>query len=137
MKEYKAGLQYRERIIKPDEYEEYLRNLCSKAVKLTVAASLKADHKDATKIQQKVMGQLRPSDGDDIFAKCLRNYSTLFHAHEGFLSVEKQDSSADYRERRRFLAFRILTALGIALIVLGTSWIAKCLEIALPLSRPF
>jgi hypothetical protein len=59
----------------------------------------------------------------------------LWNQNNKFKTEKTEILKADMQERLRFLAFRIATAVGIALVVLGTGAMAKCLEIPLPLLR--
>lgn len=64
-----------------------------------------------------------------------KDYGKLYYAYKRLIDTRRQDSWADYHERLRYLLFRILTAVGIAAVVLGTGYLAKCWNIPLPLLR--
>ncbi|MDO6565835.1 hypothetical protein Q4561_02075 [Alteromonas sp. 1_MG-2023] len=61
-------------------------------------------------------------------------YSRLYHLTTKLSDTENRLSKFDLKERLRFFMFRVLTAIGIAAVILGTAIIAKELGVSLPLS---
>ena len=51
------------------------------------------------------------------------------------ISVKTNSAHVDLIDRYRFLLFRLLTAIGFAIILLATGYLAKIWEIPLPLLR--
>jgi hypothetical protein len=62
-------------------------------------------------------------------------YQSLVSRHKELLNIEVQVRKSDLESKMRFLIFRILTAIGIAVVILGTGFVAHELEIPLPLLR--
>lgn len=56
-------------------------------------------------------------------------------AHKELLDIETQTRRSDIETKKRFLLFRILTAIGIAMVVLATAYVAQKFGIRLPLVR--
>jgi len=61
-------------------------------------------------------------------------YSRLHRLASKLSDTENRLSKFDLKERIRFFTFRVLTAIGIAAVVLGTAFVAHNLGIPLPLS---
>jgi len=62
------------------------------------------------------------------------SYSKALTAYEKMSNQESRLSKFDFKERVRFLLFRICTAISIAAVILGTAIVAKELGVSLPLS---
>lgn len=67
--------------------------------------------------------------------KSSSDYSSLLNRYEKLINERKQDAYADLVERFRYLLFRILTAVGIAIVILGTGYLAHKWGIPLPFLR--
>jgi hypothetical protein len=63
------------------------------------------------------------------------DYAVLHSQRERLLHAVSVEDAADLREKFRFFAFRMLLAVGIAAVVLLTGYVAKVLEIPLPMLR--
>ena len=61
------------------------------------------------------------------------NYVKLIDNYEAMQDERKMEVWADFREKLRFLVFRMLTAVGIASVILLTSFLAMIWGIPLPL----
>ncbi|MDO6611262.1 hypothetical protein Q4601_18870 [Shewanella sp. 1_MG-2023] len=61
------------------------------------------------------------------------NYSKLLDNYEALQDERKIEAWADFREKLRLLLFRVLTAIGIASIILLTSFLAMIWGIPLPM----
>ncbi len=61
------------------------------------------------------------------------NYVKLIDNYEALKNERKMEVWADFREKLRFLVFRMLTAIGIASVILLTSFLAMTWGIPLPL----
>lgn len=64
-----------------------------------------------------------------------QHYSIVYAQRDRLLHSFRIEDAADLREKLRFLAFRMLLAVGIAAVVLLTGYFAKAMEIPLPLLR--
>ena len=62
------------------------------------------------------------------------SYRILYEENEKINYTHDKILKIDMKERTRYLIFRVLTAIGIAAVVLVTAWIAKEYGITLPLS---
>jgi hypothetical protein len=72
---------------------------------------------------------------DHGYRAAISGHSAVASRHRRLLSIEKQTTRSDIESKLRFLLFRMLTAIGIAFVVLGTGYLAKTLGIPLPLLR--
>ena len=64
-----------------------------------------------------------------------KQYEQCYQLLEQAMKVKTENLHMDLIERVRFLFFRILTAVGIAAVILGTSYLAKIWEIPIPMLR--
>jgi len=62
-------------------------------------------------------------------------YERMHEEHAHLINVRKQEIYSDLVERFRLLLFRVLTAIGIATVVLCTGYFANKFGIPLPLLR--
>ena len=72
---------------------------------------------------------------DRSYDRCKEMYRAIIRSHKELLNVEIQIRKSDLESKARFLIFRLLTAIGIAAVILGTGVIAYELQIPLPLLR--
>ena len=72
---------------------------------------------------------------DRSYDRCKEMYRAIIRSHKELLNVEIQIRKSDLENKARFLIFRLLTAIGIAAVVLGTGYVAYRLQIPLPLLR--
>lgn len=74
--------------------------------------------------------------GDNSDFKLVRTHYLAMHSkYMQLKNTRKQEAWADLQERIRYLFFRILTAIGIAAVILGTAYLANRWDIPLPLLR--
>lgn len=62
------------------------------------------------------------------------SHRILVDRHNSIINTHDDILEIDLKEKKRYLLFRLLTAVGIAVVVLGTAWIAHKYNIPLPLS---
>lgn len=118
-----ASGKYRSDLENIKSYREDLGNLFVRAMN---RAGLDEDQQTAT---------LRYLNEDKDYEKHCIFLKVLIKKHRELLSIEKQTTRADIETKIRYLIFRILTAIGIAAVILGTGYIAHKLGIPLPLLR--
>lgn len=77
-------------------------------------------------------------DGRDAgaYLKLTSGYAQMYSAYQEIRDQRSQHNWAHFWENARILLFRILTAVGIAAVVLGTYAIADGLGIPMPLRMP-
>lgn len=63
-------------------------------------------------------------------------YRRMKKQADSLLDVRTQEKWSDTHDLMKGLLFRMLTALGIAAVILGTAWLAHSLGIPLPMIRP-
>ncbi|WP_316365370.1 hypothetical protein [Candidatus Thiodiazotropha sp. CDECU1] len=63
------------------------------------------------------------------------SYSAMYTAYKALVDERRQEAKADMVERIRYLIFRILTAIGIAVVVMWTYYLAGEWGIELPMTR--
>ena len=118
-----ASGKYRSDLENIKSYREDLGSLFVQAMNRT---GLDEDQQTAT---------LRYLNEDKDYEKHCIFLTVLIKKHRELLSIEKQTTRADIETKIRYLIFRILTAIGIAAVILGTGYIAHKLGIPLPLLR--
>lgn len=115
----------------PADFNAQLSRLCQELVNRTVReAQGKADAKQI--INSLSAPDVRQRLG---ITEMEGNYGRLHGDRETLLHSMRVEDRADLREKFRFLAFRMLLALGIAAVVLMTGYVAKVAEIPLPMLR--
>jgi hypothetical protein len=82
--------------------------------------------------QQKVLTGLGEDRG---YTQAKSSYRGLVRRHKELMNIEVQVRRSDLESKTRFLIFRILTAIGIALVILGTGFVAYRAGIPLPLLK--
>jgi hypothetical protein len=66
--------------------------------------------------------------------KLINSYNLLSRRYTSTIETHDEILRIDMKEKIRYLCFRILTAIGIAAVVLATAWLAHKFGIQLPLS---
>lgn len=64
-----------------------------------------------------------------------QSYNSLLSQYDQLIDARRQEDLMDFWAHVRSLLFRVLTALGIAAVVLLTGWLAQMLQIPLPAFR--
>ena len=115
----------------PPEFTEQLTRAASNVVNLTAremsAGASGKQIRDALAVKEK-RKELE-------LLELERHYSIVHAQRERLLHSFRIEDAADLREKIRFLLFRMALALGIAAVILLTGYLAKALEIPLPLLR--
>lgn len=62
-------------------------------------------------------------------------YTHIYNAYMELINQRRQEAWADFKERVRYLVFRILTAIGIAAVIMATYYLAARWGIQLPMTR--
>lgn len=115
--------EYRRYLNKPDE----LFTEIEAAIKSTLQRHDLQEHQ-----AEETLKKLRMNGRYD---KAKNTYEQIVRAHNELLNIENQLRKSDLESKARFLLFRILTAISIALVVLGTGWVAHKFGIPIPLLR--
>ena len=66
-------------------------------------------------------------------SRLIARHSEMIDRYHKYKDTRKAESWSDFKEKFRFLCFRLITTIGIAAIILTTSWVSDVLEIPLPL----
>lgn len=115
----------------PADFNANLLRLCQELVNLTVSEVRGGAEAKQVITALSVDAVRRRLGAADLES----NYARLHADRELLLHSARVEDDADLREKFRFLAFRMLLAVGIATVVLLTGYLAKVLEIPLPMLR--
>ena len=129
----KYWLEHVERISNPGgiarfnvkEYESDWQNTVARAVHEELR---ELDIKQKEEIEKRLIDKIQSSNA-------VGSYNRIAEEFYELIDLRKQEVWADFVERFRLLLFRVLTAVGIATVVLVTGYIANKLGIPLPLLR--
>jgi hypothetical protein len=119
-------------VIHPSEsFKEKYHAGYAHAIELAIKMSQEGHSTDD--IQEKILSQLK----NDEFGgpNMLSGYDRMLNEYNEIIDLRKQEMWADLVERVRYLLFRVLTAIGIAAVILGTGLIAHKAGIPLPLLK--
>jgi hypothetical protein len=125
-----------------EQYEKQLNELIDK----TLDFAYEQGYKNGNDDKEKKNNNVTPKNFDEYHSVSEQNqYSRMksnvvishrIHStrHYTFKNAYDEILRIDLKEKQRYLFFRILTAIGIAGVVLGTAWVANRYGIPLPLS---
>jgi hypothetical protein len=126
--------EFAKRVNNPDTPEDFsgqVTRACQNLINLTVR-----ELKGNASVEQIIDSTTLPAVRKRLGLTDLEgNYRRAYADREQLLHSVRVEDDADLREKFRFLAFRMVLAVGIAAVVLLTGYVAKVAEIPLPLLR--
>ncbi|MET0061093.1 MAG: hypothetical protein ABW176_02255 [Candidatus Thiodiazotropha endolucinida] len=122
---YPAHLQ----LTKPEDFNKYLDSYLEKKVKQVYRMTKQGSTED--QVINYMTSQFKESDIRNIKT----TYMRMYNAFKLVLHERRQEARADMKERIRYFVFRVLTAVGIAAVVMGTYYLAGEWGIQLPMTR--
>ncbi|AEF03720.1 hypothetical protein [Alteromonas naphthalenivorans] len=119
---------------KPKSQERFEKEFDDLIKKVALNANQKG--RRGQTIDEEALTAMLETDNEVKFprSQLVSSYLKVCRDYKKLSDQESRLSKFDFKERVRFLIFRICTAIGIAAVILGTAIVAKELGIALPLS---
>lgn len=117
--------------IKPDDFQSKVENIFAEQL-LEAFAKYDIEHQE---LRDRMNNRDIPITLKKHIGYAHTLYEKAFVMYQAIENERKQEAWADMKERIRYLVFRVLTAVGIAAVVLGTGYLAQCWGIPLPLLR--
>ena len=123
---------------KPDQYKAELKALCIESI-----VRIRTKRGETTLSEMEIQ-EIKKEIEEEFFQqqknlnlghKLNATYSRMYSEYTRIKVMQKNESNADYSERMRYLAFRLLTAIGIAAVILSTSYLANKWDIPLSFIR--
>ncbi|MEW7973859.1 MAG: hypothetical protein AB2821_10295 [Candidatus Thiodiazotropha endolucinida] len=116
-------------LTKPEDFTKHLETFLEKIIKETREQAVKG------KDEQQLIEHMRHHLGKSPLHNARRSYYETYNAYQILVDERRQEAKADMVERIRYLLFRMLTAIGIAAVVMGTYYLAGEWGIELPMAR--
>lgn len=126
---YKQFAHVRAQVLTPDEFKNELRGSIINFQRQLLPYLDQSREQEYKKIVED------EANGNGSFNQTLKTYNALQQQLASMTDRRKQAVKADFLDRSRFLIFRMLTAIGIATVILATGYLAHKWGIPLPLLR--
>mgnify|MGYP000485748916 FL=1 len=112
----------------PDKFRDSVEELVTEVFLLGIKTT-SSENDNQPKIKQLLI------EKDKHISNVCNTYAVMDSRYKTATDYKEQYQSADLIERKRYLLFRILTATGIAAVILLTGYLAQKLNIPLPLLK--
>ncbi|MEW8548575.1 MAG: hypothetical protein AB2693_34165 [Candidatus Thiodiazotropha sp.] len=116
-------------LTKPEDFTRHLETFLEKMIKETGEMAVQG------KDEQQRIEHMKRQLGKSHLSNAIRSYRETYSAYHALVDVRRQEAKADMVERIRYLLFRMLTAIGIAAVVLATYYLAGVWGIQMPMAR--
>ncbi|MEW8288744.1 MAG: hypothetical protein AB2697_22400 [Candidatus Thiodiazotropha endolucinida] len=113
----------------PNDFNKLFESFLGKITK--DARKMGIDGKD----EEHILKHMKHHLGNSPLQNLRRSYSETYNGYQTLADKRRQEAKADMVERIRYLFFRMLTAIGIAAVVMTTYYLAGEWGIQLPMAR--
>ncbi|MEW8042490.1 MAG: hypothetical protein AB2800_20075 [Candidatus Thiodiazotropha endolucinida] len=113
----------------PNDFNNLFESFLGKIIK--DARKMGIDGKD----EEHILEHMRYHLGRSPLQNLRRSYIETYNGYQALVDERRQEAKADMVERIRYLFFRMLTAIGIAIVVMVTYYLAGEWGIQLPMAK--